>query len=234
MNTRKSFAFKRILRILARTSLVVLITLLVYLVAVFSLPKIRFDSSAEGNKTFVCYLKSNGSHVDIVMPIRSAGHSWLNYLNTEHIAYRDSSFQWVAFGWGDKNFYLNTPTWGDLTVATAFKAAFWLSSGALHVTFYKELSEAQNCVPIKLSAKQNQELFDFIREDFKKDDEQQIIHIPTAANYGPCDAFYESKKRYSLFHTCNTWVNDALKATENKHCLWTALEFGVMDLYRKK
>jgi len=33
---------------------------------------------------------------------------------------------WLAFGWGDKGFYLNTPTWADLKFSTAVKAAFWM------------------------------------------------------------------------------------------------------------
>lgn len=143
--------------------------------------------------------------------------------------HQDSVFQWVAFGWGDKNFYLNTPTWGDLSFSTAFKAAFWLSSGAIHVTYYQDLAASEYCKPFVLSEEQSLALFDFIKSDFISLNDS-VVHIPTTMVYGPRDAFYESSKRYSLFHTCNTWVNNALKSCKFDHCLWTGLEFGVMDL----
>ena len=206
--------------------------IIVYLIAVFALPKITF-SGAQENPSVLCYLKSNGSHVDLVMPITTNQYNWLEKLNLEHIEFKDSSFTWVAFGWGDKNFYLNTPTWGDLTFTTAFKAAFWLGSGALHVTYYTDMTESTRCLPFYISEEQSLELFDFIVNDFKLDDSNKPVFIQTDMNYGPRDCFYESKKKYSLFHTCNTWVNDALKSAQSKHCLWTALEFGLIDLYKK-
>lgn len=37
---------------------------------------------------------------------------------------KSTDFNYIAFGWGDKGFYLDTPTWADLKFSTAFKAAF--------------------------------------------------------------------------------------------------------------
>ena len=206
--------------------------LAIYFAAVFLMPKITFSGNSD-EKAVLCYLKSNGSHVDLVLPIRTDNFNWLDKLNIKHIEYADSNFNWVAFGWGDKNFYLNTPTWGDLTFSTAFKAAFWLGNGAIHVTYYSEILESENCLPFYLSKNQSTQLQSFIMNDFKIDEDQNPIYIETNMNYGPRDCFYESTKKYSIFHTCNTWVNDALSSVNAKHCFWTALEFGVMDLHRK-
>lgn len=216
---------KRVLQVLLGLSFF----LILYSAALFVLPQIQF-SPKHKNKTHLCYLKSNGSHVDLVMPITTDHYNWMNHLSLDHIEHRDTLFKWVAFGWGDRNFYLNTPTWGDLTFSTAFKAAFWLGSGAMHVTYYKELSSTELCQPIYLNDKQISALYVFILNDFNLNEFKTPIHIPTDMNYGPRDCFYESIKKYSLFHTCNTWVNDALKSADEKHCLWTALEFGIMNL----
>jgi uncharacterized protein (TIGR02117 family) len=205
--------------------------LVVYIMSVFTLPLITFDEKDE-EKTVLCYLKSNGSHVDLVVPKESHSMNWLNHLNLGHIEYSDSSFNWVAFGWGDKNFYLNTPTWADLTFSTAFKAAFWLGKGAIHVTYYKDVDASDICLPFYISDKQYQNLYQFILNDFEIDELGDLVYIETNMNYGPRDCFYESTKKYSIFHTCNTWVNDALKEIRTKHCLWTALEFGIMNLYK--
>jgi uncharacterized protein (TIGR02117 family) len=223
---------KKAKRLLFRSLIAFVAFLLVYAAAIFVMPKIQFQGEEALNESITCYLKSNGSHVDIVMPIVSAHHDWTSILSQETIAYSDSTFQWIAFGWGDKNFFLHTPTWGDLTFSTAFQAAFWLGSGAIHVTYYKDIQPSENCLPFALNEKQTELLFAFIKQDFEYDKNEKPLHIPTEMVYGPRDTFFASRKRYSLFHTCNTWVNDALKSCEHKHCLWTALEFGVMDLIR--
>lgn len=208
------------------------IFLVLYIVSVFALPYLRFNGNKNEIAEITCFLKSNGSHVDIIMPIETNKYDWRNVLDQNHIKYSDSTFNWVAFGWGDKNFYLNTPTWGDLTFSTAFKAAFWLGSGAIHVTYYDEVITNENCLKLDLSEQQAAELYNYIHRDFELDEFEKPKYIPTEMVYGSRDAFYESKKRYSLFHTCNSWVNDALKSINHKHCLWTALDFGVMDLLR--
>ena len=213
-------------------SLALGVFLLLYVVSIFVLPKIRFKDNSDTPGSITCYLKTNGSHVDIVMPIKTDYHDWTNILDQKDVIYADSSFQYVAFGWGDKNFYLNTSSWGDMTFSIAFKAAFWLSSGALHVTYYNQLETTNSCVPIQLNPNQIKNLYNFICSDFELDGNNKPIFIPTDKVYGNTDAFYNSNKTYSLFHTCNTWVNDALKSSDYKHCFWTALEFGVMDLVR--
>lgn len=223
---------KKALKIFKRLIAVIASFLLIYVISIFLLPKIKFAGEPSTSTSIPCFLKSNGAHVDVVMPIRSDYHDWSKVFDQSHIQDADSTFSWIAFGWGDKNFYLNTPTWGDLTFTTAFSAAFWLSSGAIHVTYYKELSKSESCLPFELSPQQARRLFAFIKNDLHLNENQQALLIPTDRVYGSRDAFYDSKKSYSLFHTCNTWVNDALNASDFKHCFWTALEFGVMDLLR--
>ena len=229
---KKQVNLKRIKKRVLQFLLGFAVVLALYFAAVFLMPKITFSGDSD-DQSIMCYLNSNGSHVDLVMPIQTAHYNWLDKLNLEHIEYSDSTFNWVAFGWGDKNFYLNTPTWGDLTFSTAFKAAFWLGSGAIHVTYYQDLSSSDRCVPFYISPTQCNQMYRFILNDFVVDTNQTPVFIDTEMNYGPRDCFYESNKKYSIFHTCNTWVNDALKYVNTKHCLWTALEFGVMDLNRE-
>lgn len=216
--------FKRILAALG-------IFILCYFLAVFLFPQITFKGVENPDTTYVCFLKSNGSHIDFVLPLRNDLQDWNAFVSQKNIDFEDSVFQYIAFGWGDKNFYLHTPTWDDLTFSTAFNAAFWLSSGAMHVTYYQNVNNNELTKKIVLNAMQYKRLCAFIQSSFVTNDVGQAIVIPTNANYGPRDAFYESNRKYSLFHTCNTWINKGLKASQTKHCLWTALSFGVMDLY---
>ncbi len=87
------------------------------------------------------YMKTNGVHTDIIVPIEHELKNWRKYIHPEATKGGDRGFRYVAFGWGDKGFYLQTPEWSDLKFSTAFKAVFFLSTTAMHVTFYKELEE---------------------------------------------------------------------------------------------
>ena len=55
----------------------------------------------------------------------------------------------------------------------------------------------------------------------------------TEARYRDHDAFYEGVGTYSLFRTCNTWANKALKVSGQKACLWTPVDKGMFYQYRK-
>lgn len=57
-------------------------------------------------------------------------------------------------GWGDKGFYLETPTWAELKASVAFKAVTGLSTTAIHATFYIMLEENSACKRLLLSRDQ--------------------------------------------------------------------------------
>ena len=61
----------------------------------------------------------------------------------------------------------------------------------------------------------------------------EAMYINTDAVYGKNDAFYEANGSYSLFHTCNTWANNGLKACGQKACFWTPFDSGIFYHYDK-
>jgi len=199
----------------------------VYLLCVFLLPFIPHPADANQKEEITIYIKSNGVHTDIVVPIKTSVIDWSQYFFTKHTLAKDSTASFVGIGWGDKGFYLETPTWGDLKFSTAFKAAFGISSSALHATFYSRLAENENCKKIRMGLKQYKRLCSYIENSLQLE-KKQSIHIPTNANYGNYDAFYEAKGRYSFFKTCNTWANSALKVSGQKTAFWTALDWGML------
>ena len=79
------------------------------------------------------FVASNGVHLDIIVELKQLDRAFARQLQLP------SGTKYVAFGWGDKNFYVHTPEWKDLTVPTAFKAVFLKSESAMHVTAYKQL-----------------------------------------------------------------------------------------------
>lgn len=223
---------KKSLRFLKKLSLGILLFLAIYVLAAFSLSRITVNSDAESQAREVpIYIMTNGVHTDLVLPIKSDIKDWSQEIKFENTQAQDSTNNFIAFGWGDKGFYLNTPEWSDLKASTAFNAAFGLSTSAMHTTFYKSLRESKTCVKITVSNENYQKLVDYIESGFQHDANQQPIFI-AATTYGKNDSFYEANGKYNLFQTCNSWANAGLKAANQKAALWTVTDTGIFCHYQ--
>jgi uncharacterized protein (TIGR02117 family) len=165
------------------------------------------------------YVTTNGVHLDIILPIEDLDVEFLEQLEVME----DTKF--LAFGWGDKEFYINTPQWSDLTFPTAFNALFFRSQTAMHVTSYKHSYTSWRSVPI--CKEQIETLINYIANSFKKDVSGKIQKIDISG-YTYNDIFFESTGSFSIFKTCNVWTNNALKKSGIKTSIWSPFDFGVL------
>ena len=117
-----------------------------------------------------------------------------------------------------------------MKASTALKAASGLSTTAMHVTFYKDLKESKSCKKLQISSDNYKKLILFINESFQTKS-GEFLKIETEAVYGKHDVFYEANGSYSLFYTCNSWANQALKAANQKAALWTISDSGIFRHY---
>ncbi len=168
------------------------------------------------------YLSTNGVHLTIIIPIDD-----LSIELKEDIEFNPDE-KYFSFGWGDENFYLNTPTWCDLTFKNAFKALFLKSSTLIHLTRSKQAKDSWTKVIISKS--ELKKLNQYISKSFKKDEYGNKIIIANGG-YSVNDDFYKANGSFSCFKTCNTWVNNAFKESDLKSCLWTPFDFGLINKY---
>ncbi|GAB3289848.1 DUF2459 domain-containing protein [Hymenobacter tenuis] len=198
-------------------------------VGLSAIPVGRQNSPETG--TIETYILSNGVHTDIVVPVRTDQMDWTQLVPYTATPAMDTSRDYIGFGWGDKGFYLNTPTWAELKPSTAVKAMFWLSTTAMHATFHHQPQEGPDCVRVLLTRAEYAHLIAFIKNSFDYDAQGRSQHIQ-GHSYGQHDAFYEAKRTYNLFYTCNSWANEGLKVAGQKAALWTPFEFGIFWQYR--
>lgn len=223
---------KKAFKILGKILLGIVGFVVAYLSFAFVLSRIPVHSEDEDkNKDVAIYIKTNGVHTDIVVPIRTEYKDWSEKVQFAHIKSQDSTMQYIGFGWGDKGFYLNTPEWADLKFSTAFNAAFYLGTSAMHATFYKQVKESESCVKINISKAEYEKLIAYIEDSFQHGADGDPILID-ATTYGQNDSFYEANRKYHLFYTCNTWANNALKSADQKAALWTPSDTGIFCHYR--
>ena len=222
---------KKSLKYFALALLSIVAFVLVYLFSAYLLSRVSLSAENETQKEIQIYIRTNGVHTDIVVPVCNEHIDWSKEIKVSNTLANDTNFSHLALGWGDKGFYLETPTWADLKVSTAFKAATGLSNTAIHATYLDKVKEDLSCKKIEISQSQYKRLIQFITSSFQKDKEGHFMHIKTNANYGKTDAFYEANGSYSLLHTCNTWANNGLKASGQKCCFWTPFDTGIFLNY---
>jgi len=210
------------------------IAILVYLLFSILLTIIPVNTSfVEPKEGIDIYIESNGVHTDIVVPVKTAQMDWTSKVDTHFFYPARRAYKYIAFGWGDKGFYLYTPTWADLKFSTAFKALFWLGTSAMHVSYSEhDPIPDKDTKKIRISKEQYEELIRFIDESFQINHSGKYIPINCCHYEGMNDNFFEAKGKYNLFRTCNTWTNKGLKTAGVKTALWAPFEWSVM--YHRK
>ena len=182
----------------------------------------------EADRGVTIFVRTNGVHTWIMMPKVSETIDWRPYAPPGHLADpRYGAASHVAVGYGNREFYLNTPTWGDLTVSTAFFAAFGSGPTLLHVDHVHDPEPDEYQRPIVLRPEEYGRLVDFIRVRFQLDGQGRTIPV-LGRGYGPSDMFYEANGGYSFVLTCNEWTGRALRAAGVRTGLWTPLEQSIM------
>lgn len=200
--------------------------LAVYLFSAFTLSVISTSPEhlvcQQENKIFIA---SNGVHLDLIIPRHYLTPKLLNSLELP------IGVNYVAFGWGDKEFYINTPGWSDLKFRTTFKALFLDSESAIHITWINQKYPRWTAVP--MCDIQLQLLIDYLDKTFKKGPANNILEIE-ASGYSEYDKFYQANGNFSFVQTCNNWVNEGLKAAKVKTSIWSPFDKGVLYQLKKK
>lgn len=168
------------------------------------------------------YLSTNRVHLEIIIPVED-----LTIELKKEIQFSPNE-SYLSFGWGEENFFLNTPTWGDLTFSVAFRALFLKNTTLIHVTRYKQVNKSWT--KVLLGESELEKLNHYILNSFKKDESGKKI-ILNDRGYSDNDDFYKANGNYSCFNTCNTWVNKGFKESNLKSCLWTPFDFGLIRIY---
>lgn len=223
---------KNLLKYLARGLGLITLGVLLYLLAAFAGSMIPVNKDQERSVGEIeIYLRTNGIHTSLVVPVQSEIMDWSGVVEFENALSGRGDFKYISFGWGDLEFYKNTPQWSDLTPSIALKALFLESPSALNVEFHRVIPNDPNIVAFKATRQQYNRLSRYILESFEYDQNGEVQQVQ-GLHYNQRDAFYKATGSLNLFFTCNTWTNEALKSSGMKACLWTPFDKGIFYQYR--
>lgn len=165
------------------------------------------------------FVISNGFHTDLFLPIAEAGVDLRGAFPLDRFANDASSATFLAFGWGERDFYMATPGLADFDVGLAIRALFGGGPTVIKVGNYLTPRPGADAVAITLGAGEYRSLLERLMAAFEVGPDGLPRRF--APGYGGHDAFFAARGRYSPFYTCNEWVADMLRAARVATPLWT-------------
>ena len=225
----KEIGWRKPLQIALRAVLAIVAIPVVYLLAALLLGAVPANVSwSEPERGITIFIRTNGVHTWIVTPKVTRQMDWRPFAPPHHL--RDPRYgegDHIAFGYGNREFYLNTPTWADLSPRTAALALFGSGPSLLHVEHDHRPRPDEHTRPLTITPDQYRRLADYIRRRFQLDEQGRPIPL-LGRGYNDWDMFYEANGGYSFVMTCNEWTGRALRHAGIRTGLWTPFAQSIM------
>jgi uncharacterized protein (TIGR02117 family) len=174
------------------------------------------------------FVRTNGVHTWLLLPKTAQGVDWEPLADPTHIAdVRYGAGDYLAFGFGNRDFYLNTPTWSDLTLQTTLAAAFGRGPGLMHVEHVHQPQPNEYQTPLTVRPDEYRRLAARIRDSFVLDRSGKPVPL-IGRGYGPADVFYEARGSYNMARTCNEWTGEQLRGAGVRTGVWTPFSGSIM------
>jgi len=219
---------KRALKIVGAVIAALLAPPVLYLLAALLLGTIPANAGWHEARTGIrIFVRTNGVHTWIMVPIVTREMDWRPLLPAADLRDPRQNGDYVALGFGNREFYLNTPTWSDLKFKTAFLALFGRGPSLVHADHDTDPQPADYQRPIILRHDEYVRLVLFMRSSFRLDAKGRTIPL-RGRGYGPSDIFYEGSRNYDAIRDCNEWTGRALRTAGVRTGLWTPFSQSIM------
>lgn len=165
----------------------------------------------------------NGVHTEIVMPLETEVIDWRDHFPLAALADPSPDYTNVGLSWGERAFFLQTPSWSQLDPITGLSALAG-EDALLHAAFYVRPAPADDFRPVVLRPEEYRRLATAIAAQVPPPGERRVY-----PGYDRHDFFTTARGRYHLGNTCNQWTSDQLANAGVQTGWWTPLPGGVMQ-----
>ncbi len=186
------------------TILILLFSIIIYIILSFTL--LVFPSYNQCKKeTESIYIYNDIAHTEIMIAVDD-----FNNTSQKHFPslLQNQKYGYLSFSYGDKEFMMKVPTWNDISLGITLKSLFTNTPGLLRVGHYTNINKKES-IQIKLSKNCLEKLQKSILNSFSKQNNTFQRYFDHYKH--PKIFYFQAKKSYNLFHTCNSWTGDRLR-----------------------
>lgn len=195
------------------------------LLLVSLLPR-RREISFQENDVMIC-VNQVGIHTNIIVPVQNNIYDWQQFLNLQEIGKTTSgNYQYLGFGWGDRDFYPANPSQIREIVPLGIQALFFSRGSAMRVEGYSELPQEHDIQCAGVSTQNYLNTIQFIQNSFELTPQEQIILFVRSDESEA--SYYEARGHYSLVRNSNNWTAEGLRTANLNTPLWAGIPQAVM------
>ncbi len=179
--------------------------------------------AAQGANAVAIRVSASLAHTEIILPVAAAGHDWRALVPPGAVGDGRAFASHLSFSWGDRDFFVATPTWDAFQWRLGLRALFASEQSLVHVYRLDVAPErwAPDAVTIRLTPVQYRRLVAGIEREFAR----PVEPIP---GYGADDSFFAGVSRYGLIHSCNQWAANRLAEAGVRVGRWTPVAPSLM------
>lgn len=223
------------------------VSLLLYGLAVLLLGAIPVNREYRApSQGVTIYLRSNGIHTDLVLPVVTSqidwrrefpgsdfapplkpliNQSWLT-LDAHIPPDRNPLATHVAIGWGDQGFYFDTPNWSDLSLLVALRAVTGTGKSVVHVEYLPTPMASGRIRKVVVTPDTYARLVAYVQAAFAAEANGARRAYP-GRGYTVHDTFYAANGSFSAVSTCNEWVRRALASAGMRVPVWAPFPYAL-------
>lgn len=180
---------------------------------------------------FTVYIAGDWMHTNFIVPAQTPIFDWNQRLNLSQPS-ASPPYAYLQMGWGDRIFYIETPAWDQVNLASALRSVLRQNSAAMFVKGHSTVPQIPNetlkCV--RLGQTDFLALMNFLDRSFEQTAQgDRILLKGTELSQGK---FFAATGKYSLLRTCNSWTADGLRAANVNTPVWGGLAAPVMRQIR--
>ena len=178
------------------------------------------------DRGILVFLRSNGVHAEIAVPIKTDEMDWGTELYQPFVTYGGARPSFVSFGWGDAQFYVETRRFREMRPWSALSALAGRNGSVIHAEHIPGPSSARGDATMVLSPQQYRRLAGYIRDSLQRTPSGLVI-LATDDNFGHGDRFFVARGSYGPVSTCNEWVRRGLAAAGVRTAAWAPLDWAL-------
>lgn len=172
-----------------------------------------------GARTEVIGLARGPIHYDLLIPLTDATRAEFGFLARDGLPVDHPKARWVVVGWGAEGFYRTVGSYADVTASVAWRAVTG-DDAVLRLDLAGDVTGIEGLSWIDASPAQIAALRKAVLAGFARDAAGAPVALPPA-EWGEGHLFYRARGRFHLFHTCNAWLGETLRAAGLGFGIWT-------------
>ncbi|BAZ67281.1 MAG: DUF2459 domain-containing protein [Pelatocladus maniniholoensis HA4357-MV3] len=187
----------------------------------------KWHSYSQTNCDIQICVSNTGIHSNIIVPTKNNIYDWHKFFSLSKIGVDTAlNYNYLSFGWGDKDFYMLTPSLSDLNFSTTLKALFIPTPSVMYVKGYQVIPTDLEVKCIRVSKNDYSRLIEYVQGSFQLDTKKKTVRLGNGHTVNA--GFYAAVDSYSILRNCNSWTASGLRRANINTPLWDGLSAAII------